>query len=391
MEMEVVAPVPPVEFNFDSTCSSPYTTAPSSPQRFGNFFFSAPASPTRVSSFYRELNDVSLVTNSSSSIPFDWEAKPGTPKSRNGSEGNFSRKNGHSHQDFDDDGDFEFSFSGQLDRTSLSADELFDGGKIRPLKPPPGYDSSVSSPRSPRSRTKQKKDFDPFQAAIEETRRSEAKQQQNQEQKQQQQRKHASQQRGRERTLPGSSSSASKSSNYVHKGSRSLSPLRVSDLMLDQEEENSQDAKIVTPTSSNPKSSSSSTSSYASSFLSAISFSSKGCKKWKFKDFLLFRSASEGRATGKDPLTKYAVLSKKEVAEDVKNASFRSTDGSVGGSSRRRAPVSAHELHYTVNRAVSEEMKRKTFLPYKQGLFGCLGFSPGVHEISRGVGSLTRG
>ncbi|KAJ9135623.1 hypothetical protein P3X46_032784 [Hevea brasiliensis] len=400
MEMEVVVPVPPVEFNFDSTCSSPYMTAPSSPQRFGNYF-SAPASPTRVSTFYRELKDVSLANNSSSynsssssssSIPFDWEEKPGTPKSRNGNrEGNYSSKNDYGHDDFDDDdgddGDFEFSFSGQLDRTSLSADELFDGGKIRPLKPPPGYDSSVStisSPRSPRSRTAQKKDFDPFQAAIEETRRREAKHQLNQDQKQHQQiTKHATQRRGRERSISGSSS-ASKSSNYKHKGSRSLSPLRVSDQMLDQEE-NSQDEKMAAPSSSNPK-----FSSYASSFLSAISFSSKGYKKWKLKDFLLFRSASEGRAIGKDPLTKYSVLSKREIAEDVKNSSFRSTESSVGSSSRRRAHVSAHELHYTMNRAVSEEMKRKTFLPYKQGLLGCLGY-PEVHEISRGVGSLTRG
>ncbi|KAF2305759.1 hypothetical protein GH714_008053 [Hevea brasiliensis] len=282
MEMEVVVPVPPVEFNFDSTCSSPYMTAPSSPQRFGNYF-SAPASPTRVSTFYRELKDVSLANNSSSynsssssssSIPFDWEEKPGTLKSR--------------------------METVKLDRTSLSADELFDGGKIRPLKPPPGYDSSVStisSPRSPRSRTAQKKDFDPFQAAIEETRRREAKHQLNQDQKQHQQiTKHATQRRGRERSISGSSS-ASKSSNYKHKGSRSLSPLRVSDQMLDQEE-NSQDEKMAAPSSSNPK-----FSSYASSFLSAISFSSKGYKKWKLKDFLLFRSASEGRAIGKDPLT----------------------------------------------------------------------------------------
>jgi hypothetical protein len=109
---------------------------------------------------------------------------------------------------------------------------------------------------------------------------------------------------------------------------------------------------------------------------------------------LLFRSASEGSRTTScnDPLTKYSVLSKKEVAEDVKNSSFRSTD-SIGSSRRRSGPISAHEVHYTVNRAVSEEMKRKTFLPYKQGLLGCLGFNraASVHEISRGVRSLTRG
>lgn len=82
-------------------------------------------------------------------------------------------------------------------------------------------------------------------------------------------------------------------------------------------------------------------------------------------------------------------MSKKAAAEeDVRNSSFRSTESS-GSVSRRRGPVSAHELHYTVNRAASEEMKKKTFLPYKQGLLGCLGFSPGMNQISRGIGSFT--
>ncbi|KAG4114109.1 hypothetical protein ERO13_D12G025300v2 [Gossypium hirsutum] len=332
--MEMVAPVPAVDFNFDSACSSPYMTAPSSPQRFGNFLFSAPSSPTHVSSLY----------------PFQWEEK---------------RKSNH---DDDDDGghgceeDFEFNFSGHLEIPSLSAaDELFDGGKIRPLKPPPGYDesfsSAVSSPKSKRQHGQNDIQF-------------------------------GSQQRGRERTSAAASSSSSTSSacNYVHKKSRSLSPLRVSGIMFEQEETSSNSQKNnESSTANNPKSS------YVSSLLSSISFS-KVNKKWKLKDLLLFRSASEGRAASKDPLRKYALLSRKEAEEEVKNASFRSTDsmGSVS-SSRRRGRVSAHELHYTANRAVSEEMKRKTFLPYKQGLLGCLGFNPGMHEISRGIGSLTRG
>ncbi|XWS62879.1 hypothetical protein CRYUN_Cryun06bG0048400 [Craigia yunnanensis] len=387
MEMEVVVPVPAVDFNFDSTCSSPYMTAPSSPQRFGNFFHSAPTSPTCASSFNREFNDLSHATNSSSAVPFQWEEKPGTPK-RKGFDGRVDREDKSNNDDDDGDGceDFEFNFSGQLERTSLSADELFDGGKIRPLKPPPGYEqfsSTVSSPRSPRSpksRAFRKKDFDPFEAAIEKSRKRVVvlKEPPQQEQKNIQLQ---SQQRGRERT--SGSSSSSSSYNYVHKKSRSLSPFRVSDIMFEQEESSTQSEKTIASTSSNTKS-------YASSIMSAISFS-KGNRKWKLKDLLLFRSASEGRATSKDPLRNYALLSKKGP-EDVKNSSFRSTEsiGSVS-SSRRRAPVSAHELHYTANRAVSEEMRRKTVLPYKHGLLGCLGFNPGMHEISRGIGSLTRG
>ncbi|MBA0877524.1 hypothetical protein Goshw_022700 [Gossypium schwendimanii] len=341
MDMEVVVPVP-LDFNFDSACSSPYMTAPSTPQRFGNgssFFFSAPTSPTRASS--------------SVAVPFEWEEKPGFPKMNDFNGGIEKEDNTHGGGGEGCE-DFEFDFSGQLERTSLSAEELFDGGKIRPLKPPPGFSELSSySPKSPRSF--RKKDIDPFETAIEKSRRRSAVEPK------------ITTQRGRETT-------SSSSSSYVHKKSRSLSPFRVSDHTMFEQDQ-------TTASSTNPKS-------YMSSILSAISFS-KGNRKWKLKDLLLFRSASEGRATSKDSFKKYAVLSKKE-AEDVKSWSFRSTE-SVGSSSKRRGPVSAHELHYTANRAVSEEMRRKTFLPYKQGLLGCLGFNPGIHEVSRGIMSFTRG
>ncbi|XP_059435626.1 uncharacterized protein LOC132168631 [Corylus avellana] len=176
----------------------------------------------------------------------------------------------------------------------------------------------------------------------------------------------------------------SPSSSFLRKGTRSLSPLRVSDIVYEGEENSQAKVNPSTTNSAKPSTSPTSSSTY-SSFLSSISFS-KGYRKWSLKDFLLFRSASEGRATGKHPLTKYAVLSKNRANEDVKNSSFRSTDSSGSVSSRRRGPLSAHEYHYTVNRAVSEEMKKKTFLPYKQGLLGCLGFNPGVQEISKGLG-----
>lgn len=391
MEMHVALPVPPVDFNFDSSaCSSPYMTAPSSPTRFGNYFFSAPTSPTRASAFYSHFNDLSVENSprlSTSTIPFQWEEKPGIPKPRATVNGDHSQH----HEE-----DFEFDFSGQLEKASLPADELFDGGKIRPLKPPPrlqvgsngASDLSPSSlsPRSPSPRASRlsqgkklvqevlsprhhRKDHrtpdDPFAAAMDEARKDEYV--------------NLEERRGRER-----------SASIRKKGSRSLSPLRVSDIIFDIQEE-----KAVSSSTSN--SNKASISSAYSSILSAMSFSSRGNRKWKLKDLLLFRSASEGRATtGKDPLRKYAMVSPKRssssVAEDVKNSSFRSTDSVGSVSSRRRGPVSAHELHYTENRAVTEEMRRKTFLPYKHGLLGCLGFNPGLHEISRGAfGSLTRG
>ncbi|CAA7058597.1 unnamed protein product [Microthlaspi erraticum] len=305
MEIEVAA----AELNFDSTTSSPYITAPSSPTRFGNnnvFFFSAPTSPS---------------PSTSSNTPFDWEDQPRTPKKR-------------SANDFDDE--FEFNFSGQLEKSSFSAaDELFDGGKIRPLRPP-HTPPALSSPRS---------------SVLE--------------------------REGRDRS-PGSSS------RYDRKGSRSVSPLRVSDIMVDEEEVH-ESTKMVASNTSNQKS---------SVFLSAVLFPGRAYKKWKLRDLLLFRSASDGRPVPtKEALQRYDILTKKE-AEEVKNSSIRSRESrdssSVSRSSRRHgAVVSAHEMHYTENRAVSEELKRKTFLPYKQGWLGCLGFNPTVHEIAR-VGSLSR-
>ncbi|XP_076940715.1 uncharacterized protein LOC143609994 [Bidens hawaiensis] len=91
--------------------------------------------------------------------------------------------------------------------------------------------------------------------------------------------------------------------------------------------------------------------------------------KWNLKNLLLFRSTSEGSAA-------------KITKEDLKASSFRSCDG--GGSVRRmKRKMSAHEMHYTANRAVAEERRRKTSLPYKSGLLVCLGFSHDLREVSR--------
>ncbi|CAA2978316.1 Hypothetical predicted protein [Olea europaea subsp. europaea] len=314
MEVEVMTPSPPVEFNFDSASTSPYITAPSSPQRFGTLYYSAPTSPTRVSALYSAAAT----------------AVGGGDDTTN-----------------DDDAEFAFDFSGQLEKSSLSADELFDGGKIKPLKPPPRLQNEnklTDSPKSPRSPKKlfsprhRKKEFDPFAAAIEQTQKENIQE--------------------------------------TSRRTKSLSPFRVSDLLFDPDNNQVQEASK----NSCAVSSSSSTSSNSS-----ISSASSWYKKWKIKDLLLFRSASESRAT---ELKKFEGL-KKNCHQDhdhvVKNCSFRSTDSVGSGSSRRRSgpSVSAHELHYTMNRAASEEMKKRTFLPYKQGLLGCLRFNPSA-SMSRG-------
>ncbi|CAH9079738.1 unnamed protein product [Cuscuta epithymum] len=326
--MEVIMPSPG-EFNFIS--------APSSPKGFGTFFYSA------------------AEVGAGGRAPFDWEEEAGVRNPKD-----------------DCSDDFAFDFSGQLEMTHISAaDELFDGGKIKPLKPPPGvlYDGkekgSPKSPRSPKRRVKdafsprhRRKDPEPFSAALEQSRKDNDGDDP------------SIQRRGRERQ--GNPTAAGWKSR--RKKTRSLSPFRATNLLIDRDETNERDNN--NPCSPSP-------SSIATWY-----------RKWKLKDLLLFRSASEGRASSKEMnmmvAARYAML-KKSHQEDVKNSSFRSTESVGSSSSRRRGAVSAHELHYTMNRAASEEMKRKTYLPYKQGLLGCLGFHPAaaVSDFSRGLASMS--
>ena len=53
-------------------------------------------------------------------------------------------------------------------------------------------------------------------------------------------------------------------------------------------------------------------------------------------------------------------------------SSAKKTGKATAVTAKRR---SAHEMHYAANRAQAEEMRKKTFLPYRQGLLGCLGFN----------------
>ncbi|RDX87120.1 hypothetical protein CR513_31449, partial [Mucuna pruriens] len=314
----VPSPPPPssMDFNFDnSNCSSPYMTAPSSPQRFGNnFFFSAPTSPTRTSnsSLFNPRH-----SSASTSSALNTTLEVGT-----------------------EEDEFQFDFSAHLQRPSLSADELFLGGKIRPLKPP----SSLPNKKEKRIDKKSSSSSS------------------------------LSEQKQHKRDRERASSFSTPSTISAGKGSGSNDVSECDDVSPGKDN-NSKTSETVSSTG------------YASSFLSSISFT-KGYRKWRLKDFLLFRSASEGRASDKDPFRKYAVLSKTTAHEDVRNLSFRSAESS-GSMSRRRGPVSAHELHYTVNRAASVELKKKTPLPYKQGLLGCLGFNPvnGMHHFTPTIGS----
>ncbi|XP_020585122.1 uncharacterized protein LOC110027851 [Phalaenopsis equestris] len=291
--MDVVVPVQ--ELQFESATTTPYMSAPSSPKHFG-------------------LDPLELY--------YPYAGLPASPT----------------------DDDFAFDFSGQLDSNAqppplTSADELFEQGKIRPLRPPPRL---CGSPH------------DPFTATIK---------------------------RGRNGTPVSVSPTISPSRSL--KGSRSLSPLKTG---------KGRTHHIQTPISSqNPPT--------ATISCSCTRGGGEGSWKWRIKDFLLFRSASEGRATGdrsKDFLQKFTALPssssfqpnlKKEGGRDVsRSSSFRSVDsnGSVRQGSARR-DVSPHARHYTANKAAAEEMKKKTALPYRQSFFSCLRFSPALHNLtSRG-------
>lgn len=310
-------------------------TAPSSPRHFSGCFLSAPTSPRRITELYKEF-DATRNFSDRLTIPFDWEETPGTPRKI------------LSDADEDTVDDFAFEIGEQFETTSLFAEELFDGGKIKPLKPPPylqlddhhkftnSFSPPVSSPRSPRSPIAQGKDIlrkafsprkkpvdvDPFEVAIDNARKG------------------VGEERGRERRQ-----------NSSRRAARSLSPFRVSAYPWEEQEQEQREVQEQRKVSlsSIPSTSSS----------SCVSCKSSSSKKWRLKDFLLFRSVSEGRARhNKDSVKTFSGLFRKQ--EDTKNSSSR------GKGSSSSSSISAHEFHYMAKKAETKDLKKKTFLPYMQ-------------------------
>lgn len=284
--MEVHPTPPAVDIYSDSTSTSPYATAPSSPQ---------------------------------SSIPFTWEHKPGISKH-------------HYFQENDQETETNIDFAfGYLERHSISAaDELFDCGKIKPLKPPPRLHINNDSPRSPKSpklrfkldnlslspRTNKKHEFDPFSEAMKQT------------SNECMDGDHAETKRGRK---------LKHTERKLTKVSRSLSPYRVGDVLNDEKNVSHHQA------------------------------SSTWYNKWNLKNLLLFRSASEGSAgTRKDAMKKYMMLKKNETF------SFRNT----------------------TDQEFDDQGKKNTSMSYKSpGLMGCLRLHQhggSVHEITRGINSVIK-
>ncbi|CAL5071730.1 unnamed protein product [Urochloa decumbens] len=255
--------------------------------------------------------------------------------------------------------DFTLGFSGQLQEASpilAAADELFEGGRIRPLNTPhPSillpddtssyYSSSAAGGhRSPRR-------------AGGSDRQAEAA---------------ATEIRGRSGrpSAPASTAASSRS----RRATRSLSPFRGGGGGGVDDDE------------------------FPSSPPSPRTSMMRGCgsgsKKWRLKDLFLFRSASEGRATGKDPLFKYTMLSSSTSFSSHQKLKSGGGDGSASMRKGRGSAASASDMPYAVNRAAGaggEDTRRRTTttpLPFhRNSLFGYLRSNPAIHSISRKLGS----
>ncbi|KAK2639057.1 hypothetical protein Ddye_026852 [Dipteronia dyeriana] len=343
----------------DSTCSTPYVSAPSSPGRGsgnGGFYYSAPASPMHF-----------VLTSSYAVMSPD-------NKSGGGGGGGLG---------------FEFgSGSGANGSWMSSADELFLNGKIRPMKLSThlekpqvlaplldleneeeeeneqlvsrGRDLRVSRDKPVRRRTRS---LSPLRSTFSKWNHKEiVEEEDNEKQKQEQKQQHKS-------AFSSSLEVGMKPNKEIHEAEA--------------------EAEAASLSASSSRSSS-------------VGGSRSTSKRWVFlKDFL--RSKSEGRSNNKyfwlptkekkQPANTNTTTrsSSKEKDQPISPSISTSTssvkknkpvNGILTGKKRRVPPPSPHELHYTANRAQAEEMKKKTFLPYKQGLLGCLGFT------SKGYGAM---
>ncbi|XP_074568973.1 uncharacterized protein LOC141825489 [Curcuma longa] len=310
----------------------------------GGYFFSCPASPVHYVLSSPPYSFASDAAPSRTTVDDGWSAGP-------------------------------FEFDGSINGGAMtSADELFLDGQIRPLR----ISSHLLRPQ--RLAPLPDRDEEEGEMAAEEEEED-----------------------GRWRGMRTRSRS-------LHRRTRSMSPLRSPRFLWQEEKMEKQEdanelevldkdpkeAAAATPPESAPSSRSSSTSSTSSG--------GRSSKSWIFlKDLLLHRSKSEGSERGagvdKDKFWRSISFSPSAKPKPEFPTSATSTPASVASSpaaerikprsskrptngvaTRRRPPAaspspSPHERHYTVRRAQAEEMRRRTFLPYRQGLLSCLGFT----------------
>ncbi|PON48251.1 hypothetical protein PanWU01x14_239010 [Parasponia andersonii] len=376
--------------DFDSACSTPYVSAPSSPGRgpVSGFFYSAPASPMH---FVLASSSVSFAQSSSSSSAMDDTSVP------LGFEFEFSAR---------------FGSTGSAPTGSMSsADELFLNGQIRPMKLSTHLERpQVLAPLLDLENENEEDDDEVVELSLEPI-------------------------RGRDLRLRDKS---------LRRRTRSMSPMRNSPFDW-AENENNDKAFGPDPDGKSPKGScsdqnkngedeedqamsSETTTPSVSASSSRSSSAGRNSRRWLFlKEFL--RSKSEGRSNNKfwSTISFSPAKEKKPINRSSTNStsiSTTTTSSSSGGSTtvhgsgskdqskisetqkkkarqvsgkksvpgkptngvgKRRVPPSAHELHYTTNRAQAEEMRKKTYLPYRQGLLGCLGFSSKGYGAMNGI------
>ncbi|PNT06056.1 hypothetical protein POPTR_013G010400v4 [Populus trichocarpa] len=373
--------------DFDSTCSTPYVSAPSSPGRPGSgpvnggFFYSCPASPMHFAITSSASERGSFASSPDNSVPIGYEFE-------------FSAR-------------FGSTASGQTGSMS-SADELFLNGQIRPMK----LSSHLERPQvlAPLLDLENEEE-DGDSSNDDESKKGSRKGGNNGE----------SMSRGRDLRLKNKS---------LRRRTRSMSPLR-STSFEDYDEENKnvidgsstslevndESLKLDEATTSGGTSTPS-----VSASSSRSSSAGRNSKRWVFLKDFLYRSKSEGRSNNKfwsnisfSPAKEKSKqhsgsvqlgMSKEKSSSSNNNgtivggesqkvkgnsgqgsSSSSSSSGKkpVNGVGKRRVPVSPHELHYKASRAQAEEMRKKTFLPYRQGLLGCLGFSSKGYGAMNGI------
>ncbi|KAM0914465.1 hypothetical protein ACQ4PT_011474 [Festuca glaucescens] len=245
--------------------------------------------------------------------------------------------------------DFDFDFSSRFPSPSAaamsSADELFHNGQIRPVR----LSAMLLQPHQPHQPSLADGTSPPSSQAAE------------------------AGERGRFR------------SRSVHRKSRSLSPFRAH-WRSSPSPAPPPESESVEPTATPPASRSSSSSSTASS---ASSSSSRGSRRWGFIKDLLHRSKSDHQPSAPAPPA-FSATPKRSPSPSPSPSPAAAARGRGTGRGRRR---SAHERLYEARRAETEEMRRRTFLPYRQGgllLFGCIGIGnrscgTAVHGLARGI------
>lgn len=120
-------------------------------------------------------------------------------------------------------------------------------------------------------------------------------------------------------------------------------------------------------------------------FWGALSFSPVKEKKME-KMGAVKTPTSNGQAAADASATSSSGASDaKKPKASAKEVRKKPVNGNSAATGKRRVPPSPHELHYTANRAQAEEMRKKTFLPYRQGLLGCLGFSSKSYGAMNGL------